>query len=493
LSGGTWSPNDWSKIKRSLGPYRISSALEDSGYSSFVLEYCEEFTADEIIKAISAYVGQETLWLGFSSTFFWPEKKEEKDSSNQMYYTSEYSEVLKVIDYVKENSNAKIIYGGAKVPFYIIDDHIDYYITGNADNSIIDVTDFLAGKIDKIQHTETYNNHVIVDSLKYPEPDVKNIPTRWWNKEYNILPNEGLPIELARGCIFKCKFCNYPLLGKKKGTYLRESEQIKEELIKTWESHGTDTYYLTDDTFNDDNDKLDALHKVFTSLPFKPKFSCYLRIDLINKYPHQADQLVDMGLIGNFFGLETLQPESAKAIGKGLHPNKVKDRLYWLREKWNGKVNSEAGFILGLPYDTMAYFNDLLMWTLEEDNPLQSIHFYPLMLFHYKEKELRPYSSEFSINPEIYGYEFNEGNSSMWTLPNQKLNYRICRDISNKFAELRNPMNKISGFHMITTMNTGVDLHDIYTMTNEKITQTYDIPNMNNRRIQHYKSMVGAL
>jgi hypothetical protein len=200
-----------------------------------------------------------------------------------------------------------------------------------------------------------------------------------------------------------------------------------------------------------------------------------------------------MGLIGNFFGLETLQPESAKAIGKGLHPNKVKDRLYWLREKWQDKVNIEAGFILGLPYDTLAYFNDLLAWTLEEDNPLHSIHFYPLMLFHYKEKELRPYSSEFSINPEIYGYEFNEVNSAFWSLANQKLNYRLCQEISNKFLDLRSPMNKIAGFHMITTLNAGVSLEDIYSLTNDQINQKYDIPTMNLNKINQYKSMVGVL
>jgi radical SAM superfamily enzyme YgiQ (UPF0313 family) len=500
LSGGTWSPSEWGKIKRSLGPYRIASALEDSGYSSFVLEYCEEFTSEEIIKALSKHIGEETLWFGFSSTFFWPMRdisnlnsRTTSNTKDQMYYSSEYSEILKVIDYVKHNSKAKIIYGGAKVPFFLVDDKIDYYITGNADNSIIDVTNFIAGKVDTIQHTEIYNDHVIVDSLKYPEPDVKHVSTHWWNKEYNILPNEGLPIELARGCIFKCKFCNYPLLGKKKGTYLRDASQIKDEMIKMWESHGTDSYYLTDDTFNDDNDKLDALHKVFTSLPFKPKFSCYLRVDLINKYPHQADQLLEMGLIGNFFGLETLNTDSAKAIGKGLHPSKVKDRLYWLREKWKDKVNMEAGFILGLPHDTLAYFNELLTWTLEEDNPLQSIHFYPLMLFHYKEKELRPYSSEFSINPEIYGYEFNEGNSAFWSLPSQKLNYRLCQEISNKFTDLRSPMNKIAGFQMITTLNTGVGLEDIYKLTNDQINEKYDIQSMNTNKINLYKSMVGIL
>jgi isoleucyl-tRNA synthetase len=38
----------------------------------------------------------------------------------------------------------------------------------------------------------------------------------------------------------------------------------------------------------------------------------------------------------------------------------VKDRLYWLKEQWENKVNMSAGFILGLPYDTHEYFYDLI-------------------------------------------------------------------------------------------------------------------------------------
>jgi hypothetical protein len=304
------------------------------------------------------------------------------------------------------------------------------------------------------------------------------------------MKGEGLPLELSRGCIFKCKFCDFPLTGKKKGTYLRDPEQIKDEMIKTWEAHGTDSYFFTDDTFNDDNDKLEALHKVFTSLPFKPKFASYLRVDLINKYPHQADLLAEMGLVGTFFGIETLQPDSAKAIGKGLHPNKVKDRLYWLREQWKNKVNIEAGFILGLPYDTLSYFNDLLMWTLEKDNPIQCINYYPLMLFYYKDhKELQRYSSEFALNPEIYGYTFDNSISS-WQLKSQKLNYNMCLDISKKFSDLRKPLNQIAGFYTITSLNTGVPLEDIYTMTQVDIQKKYNIPEMNANRVAEYKGMV---
>lgn len=492
LSGGTWSPKEWAKIKRSLGPYRIATALKEVGYTTSILEYVEELTTEEVIHFISLHLNDDTLWIGFSSTFFWPkitntEMKSDSNSLDRMYYT-DYSEIQKIFDYVRQNSKAKFIFGGSKVPYFIVDDNIDYYVTGNADNSIINLTNHIAGK-EELLHYEKYNNHTIVDSLKYPEPDVKNIPTNW--SEQPILKQEGLPIELARGCIFKCKFCNYPLLGKKKGTYLRDYQQVKDEMIKTWELHGTESYYLTDDTFNDDNDKLEDLHKIFTSLPFKPKFSCYLRLDLLNKYTHQADLLAEMGLIGTYFGIETLQWDSAKVIGKGLHPNKVKDRLYWLANKWKNKVNIEAGFILGLPYDTIGYFNELISWCLEESNPIQSIHFYPLMLFHYKEKELEPYSSEFSLKPEIYGYEFNHGSSAYWSLPSQKLTYTKCLDMANKFADLRNPMNKVAGFHMITSLNTGIELNDLYQYTQEEIEQRYDIPTMNTNKINEYKRLLG--
>jgi len=494
LSGGTWSPKEWAKIKRSLGPYRIATALKNVGYTTSVLEYTEELTIEEILLFFSKHLSEETLWVGFSSTFYWPERKNSNLNSNtssntveQMYFKP-YSEIKQIFDYVKENSSAKFIYGGSKVPYFLVDENIDYYVTGTSDNSIINITNHIAKK-ENLIHYEKYKEHIIIDSLKYPEPDVRNIPTEWTN--HPILQNEGLPIELARGCIFKCKFCNYPLLGKKKGTYLRDFSQVRDEMIASWETYGTTSYYLTDDTFNDDNDKLEDLHKLFTSLPFKPIFSCYLRLDLINKYTHQADLLAEMGLIGTYFGVETLQWESAKAIGKGLHPNKVKDRLYWLKDKWKNKVNIEAGFILGLPYDTLSYFNDLITWSLEEDNPIQSIHFYPLMLFHYKEKELEPYSSEFSLKPEIYGYEFNSGNQAHWTLPSQKLSYKICLDIANKLSDLRNPLNKIAGFHMITSMNTGIKLEDLYQYTQQEIEQKYDIPKLNTDRINEYKQLIG--
>jgi len=505
INGGTWNPPDRCSVHRSLGAYRIASELNDNGFTTFVLDYVINFTPEEICRVLEKHLGPDTIWVGFSSTFFWPEKhKHEKfhdqmldkrsDSTiEEMYYDADYANVKQVIDFIKNNSQAKLIFGGARAQWFTIDNNIDYYVAGNADNVVVELTNFIAGKTDKLTHSESIEidgqTKTLIDAVHYPEPDVKNISTHWW--DFNVLPNEGLPLELARGCIFKCKFCSFPLTGKQKGTYLRDFSQVRDDMIKAWEVHGTDSYMFTDDTFNDDNDKLDELHKLLTSLPFKPKFTTYLRVDLLHKFPHQAQQLVEMGLIGTFLGLETMHPESAKSIGKGLHPNKVKDRLYWLNEQWKERVNIEAGFILGLPHDTLSYFNDLLMWTLEDTNPIQAVHFYPLYLFNRpKDSPLARYASEFSINPEIYGYKFPE-NIAMWTLPSQKLTYPMCLDIASKFNDLRSPMNKIAGFHMIAALNTGVSLEDIYKLTYEEVQAKYDIESLNRAKMSEYKSLLG--
>ena len=481
---GTLAP-DFSvpAIHRTLGAYRVAAAVEAEGYTTFVLDFAICFTPEEICQALALHLGSDTLWVGFSSTFFF--RKNQDDKKDEMYYAP-YKQIKPVLDFIKSKSNAKLVYGGMKSIFFTKEENdIDYFVVGYADVSVLALTDYLAGKSE-------IDPGRIINSINYPEPTMDSLATSWRN--HNVLPGEALPLELARGCIFKCKFCSFPLLGKKKGTYLRDAVQVRDEMIEAWETHGTRTYFVTDDTFNDDNDKIEALHKVFTNLPFKPIFSAYLRIDLINKYPHQADILTDMGLIGTFFGLETMQADSAKAIGKGLAPNKVKDRLYWLADRWKHKVNISAGFILGLPYDDVFYFDDLISWSLESDNPIQQIEFYPLYLFnHTVPGDRKPYLSEFSLHPEIYGYKFpGTENYSHWKLPEQNLNYEICTEISNSYNQLIRSRNKYASFAMMLFLNVGVTLDDLYDLTMDQIAQKYNIPALNAVKISEYKRMLGV-
>jgi radical SAM superfamily enzyme YgiQ (UPF0313 family) len=65
-------------------------------------------------------------------------------------------------------------------------------------------------------------------------------------------------------------------------------------------------------------EKLELINEVIKELPFKPIFSwAYARVDLIGQHPKQAQLLKDIGIKELYYGLETWNDITAKAIRKG--------------------------------------------------------------------------------------------------------------------------------------------------------------------------------
>ncbi len=490
LTGGIWNKPEWAKFQKTIGAYRVANSLEVAGFSTYVLDFISELTTEEIIECLDKQIDESTLWVGFSSTFYWfPDHGKNQGNGDilklkEMYWCED-SEVLKIVHFIKsKNPNTKLVYGGTKAEFfYGSDPNIDHYIMGLADTSVVTFTQGVLNK-------ESLPR--LIDSREFPEALINTVSTKWDYPGMTVLEKESLPIELARGCIFKCKFCTYPLLGKKKGTYFRPLNQVKEELLTNYYKFGITNYYITDDTVNDDIDKLCALVEMIKSLPFKPTFTGFFRLDLIYRYKEQAKILVELGVIGIFFGIETLQHESARSIGKGLHPNKVKDTLYWLKEEWRNKINISAGIILGLPYDTLEYFDSLIEWSAQKECPIDHIQFYPLHLNKRDINKPGMYVSEFNTNPDIYGYTFPGDNNFMyWELESQGLSYTLVDRISKEFNVLRSPYNKVAGFEMSKYLSLGIDIQDLYNMYQTDISKKYDMVSINSEILTRYKRKLG--
>ena len=58
--------------------------------------------------------------------------------------------------------------------------------------------------------------------------------------------------------------------------------------------------------------------------------SAFLRLDLQNRLK-QEQLLVDCGLFNPQYGIETLNPDSAVAIGKGWHPDEQMEYLWSIK------------------------------------------------------------------------------------------------------------------------------------------------------------------
>ena len=240
--------------------------------------------------------------------------------------------------------------------------------------------------------------------FKTPMNQKFNIETdsHLFTKEDCIIPNETLPIEISRGCIFKCKFCNHLMLGRGKLDYLRSMECIKNELVHNYENWKITNYYIICDTFNDTEYKMQEWHKMVTSLPFKISYTAYLRADLLEKFPDVPYLLAESGLFTAFHGIESLNPQASLAVGKGWSGKRAKDYVPHLYHNiWKKELHQTLSFIIGLPGDTRETIQDHLTWF--EDNDLHHMAIHPLGI---KNNALNKHLSEFDRNAEQYGYTF---------------------------------------------------------------------------------------
>ena len=228
---------------------------------------------------------------------------------------------------------------------------------------------------------EDFNGHnrmVIQGDSLNNSFDFQNSQTIYHPTDY-IQHNEPLVIEVGRGCKFNCSFCNYRHVGKFDNSYIKHIASLREELVRNYYEHGTTNYIISDDTYNDNTFKLEQMAELAQSLPFQFRFSAYLRIDLMRSHKEQYQLLKDSGLASAHFGIETLNHQAGKAIGKGLHPDKVIEELYRFRDCMPDVV-TWGSFIVGLPWDTKETVANWTSTIADPGFPLDTMNLSPLLI-----------------------------------------------------------------------------------------------------------------
>jgi hypothetical protein len=244
-------------MSRSIGAYKVAYEIRQAGYTCQVIDFFTEFTEGEMDKIMQTFIGADTIMVGFSSTFFM--YKDEKLDRFQQYMTDgeltqEPGRLLPTISYpyhhtkIKQwftkmyeiNPKIKIVYGGTKASRCV--GMCDAFAIGYCDEAIVQYMKFLEGKNPFFQY-EKLNEHqiVFVGDKNTRTFDFADSLFEWHRTDH-IVTGEVLPIEISRGCIFKCKFCAYPLNGKKKLDFIRSSEILKDTFLKNYYEHGVTRY-----------------------------------------------------------------------------------------------------------------------------------------------------------------------------------------------------------------------------------------------------------
>lgn len=421
---------------RSAGAYRVATELRKHGYTVQVVDHFLCLNLDKILAILNKFVDDSTLIVGFASNFLNIKNgdflnaaisKERFSLSEAIYpnttgFTSGIPLQDHILDIIKYrirtlSPKAKLVLGGSKADF-ATQSQIDAFVQGYADNSILSYLKYLEGKNPFFQFTSLPTGQIIINyDLNAEAFDFQHSVIDYHASDL-IRQNEVLPIEVARGCIFKCKFCAFKMTGKKKLDYIKTDETLYKEFMQNYEKFGTTKYIFADDTYNDSVQKLEMITNVSRRLPFKLEYVAYIRHDLVHKFPEQADLLLESGLKSAVFGIETLNHSAGTLIGKGLHPDKTRELLYWLKEdkKWSNNILMSSGFIFGLPKDSPDIIRSWADEIIDKNYPLDSFIFSPLALYPYSPRLSK---SEFELEHEKYGYSVNPDGSGwineFWT------------------------------------------------------------------------------
>jgi radical SAM superfamily enzyme YgiQ (UPF0313 family) len=396
-----------------LGAYKCAQSLRENGYSCLVVDRFHTFSDQELDELLSLTVDQTTKFIGFSTTYFANSDVEKNpDGSTPQFGSMNESFLPQGKDFEnmlikklrKLNSNIKIVVGGGNAPQFQQNKNINYMCLGYSEASIINLMKHLCEGTELADHHRNLWGVTIINDKAAKNYDFVNSKLEWLDTD--VVNQKILPLEVARGCIFKCKFCAYPMNGKQNLEFIKTEDQLRYELERNYEEFGIYKYQIIDDTFNDNDYKLTKIKKVIDSLKFQPEFWAYLRLDLISRnYKKYFAPLYDLGVRAANFGIETMNPETAKIIGKGYDRERQIETLQNIWDDYENKFFMTSGFIVGLPEESIEQVEETNAMLLSRKIPLHTWMFYPLILQpHYR----TAWKSELEINYDQYGYEYSD-------------------------------------------------------------------------------------
>ena len=135
-----------------------------------------------------------------------------------------------------------------------------------------------------------------------------------------------------------------------------------------------------------------------TGIPFE--FWSYCRLDLLRAQTKMVDMIGEIGWTSFTFGIETFNKASGSAVGKGANPEKLKEFLISLRERYP-EHKFQINIIIGLPSDTEEDAITTTQWFIDNPTVATNLRIRELNIHNAVNKKT---ASLISQDPGKYGY-----------------------------------------------------------------------------------------
>jgi len=459
------------KVIKALGPYRLRTEAAYHGYNVRIVEFFDEFSDEKFDKILDALVTEKTKFIGISVPisesypidFFFDNKNKFKNLKKRNLKICLGGQGIKKKYFYTNSLNVK--------DFESLICDIDFVIGGFAEKAFINVLDFLSGKT-KTNLGEPYSEfkntyYLHGTSLGF---DTHNLRTVWLPEDI-IEPWHALPIEISRGCIFKCSFCSFELNGKKKFDYFRREEELYSEFMHNYENFGVTRYVFSDDTYNDSREKIDMMSRVIKKLPFKIEFSAFIKPEMLLAYPEHQKILIDQGLISQSVGFESFYPETRKSFKKGKQVDEMLKAIKNMWEYGNSKgVSLKTHFlmIIGGPHETKESVINGYEFA-KKQKYISAISYVPLRIYNIENNTDHAFVDDISKDPESFGYKIYEKNMYSVKWDNGHMNVDDAYLLHIKYEkDLRTWMHPLAALGTTQTLPT--------VLTEKSFNQLYNNP-----------------
>ena len=448
-----------------IGAYKCAHVLRKNNFSCLVVNHLNDWTITELRALLDIAIDNSTLLVGFSNSFYRKVVKSENNSGPTIMEDINTDSVFpqgfdfenEVISFIRcKNKNIKTVVGGNKAHSMISNKNIDYVCIGYSEISIVNLANHLHSGQPLNNSTKNIFGRIIIDDRFAKSYHFSSEDMEWL--DIDVVNHKCLPIEIGRGCIFKCKFCSYPMNGKQALDFVKQPELLYKELSDNFEKFGISNYMIVDDTFNDHEEKLNSILSVTKRLKFQPKFWGYHRLDLLCTRPDTVHTLYELGIRSMYFGIETLNLETGRIIGKGFDRAKQISRIEYLKNTYPD-LSLHGSFIVGLPKESISQVTNTYNQLMNQTIPLDSWFVQYMKIF---KPSMNSYPSEISLDYEKYGYldAGTEKNSNLINWKNEYMDYQTAKMISMDFmreSQISSVM-KLPGNLAIQLTTLGYDL-----------------------------------
>ncbi len=294
---------------------------------------------------------------------------------------------LKIVTTIKSLITTQILLFGIHASYFskeIMTDvqDIDFIAHEELEQVVTDLAQYLSSgspDIDSIKNlTFRKSNKIIENQSKFMQI-LDNLPFPDWGlvkiADYR-LPLLGrcfLIIAPARGCPYKCVFCNASFnYGKKVRTM--QPERIIKEIQNNMEKFKVRDFLFWADTFTFNKTELIDLCHIIINENLNIKWSCNSRIDTIDRELLSFMKNAGCWLIS--YGIESVDKKVLEMSKKGISLEQINETLRLHKEVG---VLCAGHFILGLPGDTKHTIEKTIDWAAS--SPLNFAQFYSAVPF----------------------------------------------------------------------------------------------------------------